>query len=122
VIIVARSRSGPHREAFRIRATDPCRAAALFAADVRSDRRGSANSLIELCKMTERCALTEMVGLMDLPNSRTIGDDSRRYLWDAVKRQAASSGRSFPKYHPDAALETRTAEKSEWVKWLSNVR
>jgi hypothetical protein len=61
-----------------------------FAEIVRQEKRGdSQHAIDELIKVPGVCALREMIGLMDVPDSRNIIHYQRQELWEEIKIRTA---------------------------------
>lgn len=98
--------------------SDPQEGAAMLAREVRRDLKAtSVQSLLELESMEATCALRQLVELMDLPDGKVIGLESRKHLWNAVQRRVSVLP-DRPVYEPDAPLDVRTKQKAEWVAYL----
>jgi hypothetical protein len=86
--------------------------------DIRLDMKESQNSVYELSCINSKCAMKEIVGLMDLPDGANIRAGSRKALWQALRRQAKQISRSIPPYNPEGSVATRKSEQLQWQKWL----
>jgi hypothetical protein len=108
----------PYWHAMRVRKSDPCLAAHLFAEDIRLDRKSSLNSEFKLSSLESACAIREIVALMDLPDGSYVNADSREDLWHSLQQQASRISQPIPNYDPAGSLETRKSEQIEWQQWL----
>jgi hypothetical protein len=91
---------------------DPCAAASLLGRDVRADYKMSVPSLIDLKAIQDRCALLELIHLMDMPDGRN-GKDVRRSVAEEVRKRAPDG----PFYDPQASQEQRAAQMADWERW-----
>jgi hypothetical protein len=118
---VSKGCSSPYWRAKRVEATDPCKAAALFAADVRLDTKRSTNSLIELTRIGRPCATRQLIDLMDLPDGRYVEVGERQIIADSVRERTATASRAPPRYDPDATSMQRAKQKAAWIVWFQEL-
>lgn len=116
-VSVSRCSSSPFWRAKHMKAADPCRAAALYAVDVRRDWKGSIVSARELGRLNDACALKELIELMDLPDGCFNGVADRGLIAEAVRRHAAARGLAAPAFDPSATQELRVRQKATWLSW-----
>jgi hypothetical protein len=107
VVTIARGCNGPYNRAMRLLEKDPCAAAKLLAQDVRADWKASMRSLMALAKIDKPCALRMLIELMDLPDSRWIDNNVRRFLWENVQSRTAGSKSARPPYDPSASQDAK---------------
>ena len=110
--------NGPYSKGQRIRNSDPCQAVRLFAEDIRIGHKGSGNSVHELSNINSECAMREIVRLLDLPDGRHLGHNTREALFNSLKRQASAISTPTPEYDPAGSLDTRRSQQQEWHEWL----
>jgi hypothetical protein len=92
----------------------------LFAADVRSDTKGSIASLAKLTQIGNDCALRELIDLMDLPDRRYVDIGYRRIIAGEVAARSARYCAAHPAYDPGAATAVRLQQKEDWTRWFAS--
>jgi hypothetical protein len=118
IISAIRGCRSPYHRARANLSNNPCLSAQLFAQDVRGGSKGAINSLNELLKMTEPCALKEMVGLLDMPDTQYIDATFRNTIYIAIRSRVAAGMKQTPPYYPSAPQNVREKQKAAWEAWL----
>lgn len=119
VVILIRGYWRPYERAMRIRDSDPCKAVRLFGEEVRLNQKTAIDAVHQLTHIHTKCAIAEIVRLMDLPEGRNTGPYIREMLWKNLQSRAALISKSFPIYDPDASLQRRKREQAQWFAWLA---
>ena len=115
---LVRGCNSPYSRGERLRDSNPCQAAQLFSEGIKLDEKGSARSVVALSELDSDCAMRQIVRLLDLPDGRHLGKNSRKMLFESLKRRAQKISTQIPDYDPAGSLDTRRSQQQEWHEWL----